>query len=124
MEPEVLDADILLPPVLPFKRVQMSDKYPKGANRGRQWKHLKHILQAENYQNYPPDEPNYVNIEAPPSIYPAKKFCDITGFETHYTDPKTKLRYVNTDVFKRIRYLPNDYVQRYLSIRNAAVVLK
>jgi hypothetical protein len=22
-----------------------------------------------------------VNIEAPPSMYPAKKYCDITGFE-------------------------------------------
>lgn len=41
-----------------------------------------------------------------------------------YYDPKTNLRYANTDVFKTIRSLPNDYVQRYLSLRNAAVVLK
>lgn len=41
-----------------------------------------------------------------------------------YFDPRTKLRYANTEVFKIIRSLPNDYVQRYLSLRNAAVVLK
>ncbi|GAU39145.1 hypothetical protein TSUD_147670 [Trifolium subterraneum] len=85
---------------------------------------------------------HYVNIESPPSMHPCKRICDITGYETgfkdldffvtlveldfsvpHY-DPKTNLRYANTDVFKTIRSLPNDYVQRYLSLRNAAVVLK
>ncbi|KAJ6865408.1 zinc finger HIT domain-containing protein 1 [Populus alba x Populus x berolinensis] len=43
--------------------------------------HLKQILQAENYQNCPPDEPNYVNIESPPSMHPPLRICDITGFE-------------------------------------------
>jgi len=41
-----------------------------------------------------------------------------------YFDPRTKLRYANTEVFKAIRSLPNDYVQRYLALRNAAVVLR
>ncbi|XP_058076815.1 protein EIN6 ENHANCER isoform X2 [Magnolia sinica] len=124
MESEVIAADILLPPVLTFKRIQMSDKYPKGHARGRHWKHLKQILQAENYQNYPTYEPNYVNIESPPSMYPSKKFCDITGFEAPYIDPRTSLRYASVDVFKRIRSLPNEYIQRWLSLRNAAIVLK
>ncbi|RWR91939.1 INO80 complex subunit C [Cinnamomum micranthum f. kanehirae] len=124
MEPEVMDADILLPPVLSFKRIQMSEKYPKGHARGRHWKHLKQILQAENYQTYPANEPNYINIESPPSMYPSKKFCDITGFEAPYMDPRTSLRYAHAEVFKRVRSLPNEYVQRYLSLRNAAIVLK
>ncbi|KAK1312829.1 hypothetical protein QJS10_CPA07g01403 [Acorus calamus] len=124
MESEVVHADILLPPVLGFKKIQMADKYPKGQSRGRHWKHLKQILQAENYLNYPANEPNYNNIESPPSMYPPKKFCDITGFETPYTDPRTSIRYANTEVFKRVRSLPNEYVQRYLSLRNAAVVLR
>ncbi|KAK1265115.1 hypothetical protein QJS04_geneDACA016925 [Acorus gramineus] len=124
MESEVVHADILLPPVLGFKKIQMADKYPKGQSRGRHWKHLKQILQAENYLNYPANEPNYINIESPPSMYPPKKFCDITGFETPYTDPRTSIRYANTEVFRRIRSLPNEYVQRYLSLRNAAVVLR
>lgn len=41
-----------------------------------------------------------------------------------YTDPRTKLRYANAEVFKLIRSLPEDTIQGYLSLRNAAVVLK
>lgn len=58
MEREVVEAELVLPTHLGFKRIQMYEKYPKGQSRGRHWKHLKQILQAENYQNYPPDEPN------------------------------------------------------------------
>uniref|UniRef100_A0A1D1YJ36 INO80 complex subunit C n=1 Tax=Anthurium amnicola TaxID=1678845 RepID=A0A1D1YJ36_9ARAE len=124
MEPEVIDAKILLAPVLSFKKIQMSEKYPKGHSRSRHWKHLKQILQAENFLAYPANEPNYANIESPPSMYPSKKFCDLTGFEAPYVDPRTNLRYSNADVFKHVRYLPSEYVQRYLSLRNAAVVLR
>lgn len=58
MEPEVIEAEMVLPTYLSFKKIQMHEKYPKGQARGRHWKHLKQIIQAENYQNYPPDEPN------------------------------------------------------------------
>ncbi|XP_057510962.1 protein EIN6 ENHANCER-like [Actinidia eriantha] len=122
MEQEI-EAEIVLPTHLSFKNVQMYEKYPKGQARGR-WKHLKQIIQAENYQNYPLDAPNYVNIESPPSMHPCKRICDITGFEAPYSDPRTNLRYANADVFKIIRSLPNEYVQTYLALRNAAVVLK
>ncbi|XP_031116666.1 chromatin-remodeling complex subunit ies6 [Ipomoea triloba] len=124
MEPEVVEAEIVLPTRMKFKKIQMADKYPKGQARGRHWKHLKQIIQAENYQNYDPNDPTYVSIESPPSMHPCKKICDITGFEAPYSDPRTNLRYANTEVFKMIRSLPNDYVQRYLALRNAAVVLK
>ncbi|XP_054799345.1 protein EIN6 ENHANCER-like [Prosopis cineraria] len=124
MEPVVVEAELVLPTYLSFKRVQTYEKYPKGQARGRHWKHLKQILQAENYQDYSPDEPNYVNIESRPSIHPCKRICDVTGFEAPYCDPRTRLRYANTEVFKTVRSLPNEYVQRYLALRNAAVVLK
>ncbi|OIW01816.1 hypothetical protein TanjilG_28879 [Lupinus angustifolius] len=58
MEPEIVEAELVLPSHFSFKRVHMYEKYPKGQARGRHWKHLKQIVQAENYQNYPPDEPN------------------------------------------------------------------
>ncbi|GLT86058.1 hypothetical protein SLE2022_042210 [Rubroshorea leprosula] len=124
MEAEVIQSEIVLPTHLNFKKIQMYEKYPKGQSRGRHWKHLKQILQAENYQNYPPDEPNYINIESSPSMHPCKKICDITGFEAPYYDPRTNLRYANAEVFKLVRSLPNDHVQRYLALRNAAIVLK
>ncbi|CAI9780532.1 unnamed protein product [Fraxinus pennsylvanica] len=41
-----------------------------------------------------------------------------------YLDPRSKRCYANGEVFKMIRSLPNDYVQRYLALRNAAVVLR
>ncbi|XP_073157637.1 protein EIN6 ENHANCER [Henckelia pumila] len=123
MEQEVVEAELVLPTHMKFKKIQVYDKYPKGQTKAR-WKHLKQIIPAENYQNYPPDEPNYVNIESPPSMHPCKRICDITGFEAPYFDPRTKLRYANTEVFKLIRSLPNDYVQRYLALRNAAIVLR
>ncbi|CAN6242312.1 unnamed protein product, partial [Urochloa humidicola] len=124
MEPEVVKAEMVLAPTLPFKKVQTADKYPKGQSRGRQWKHLRHLLQAADASSMPPDRPNYLNIQSPPSIYPPKRYCDITGFEAPYVDPRTKLRYADPEVFKQIRMLPDEYVQRYLALRNAAVVLR
>ena len=35
--------------------------------------------------------------DAPPSLKPAKKYCDVTGLEAPYTDPKSRLRYHNAD---------------------------
>eukprot|EP00850_Spirogloea_muscicola_P017845 SM000157S02075 [mRNA] locus=s157:100868:101408:+ [translate_table: standard] len=68
--------------------------------------------------------PADVSIESPPSMYPAKKYCDLTGFEAPYMDPKTKLRYCNVETFKLARSLPDDMVQGFLSIRKAELVLK
>ncbi|VVB09596.1 unnamed protein product [Arabis nemorensis] len=123
MEAELVEADIVVPMQLRFKKIQSYEKYPKGQTRGR-WKHLKQILQAENFQDYPPEEPNYINIESPPSNQPCKRICDITGYEAPYVDPRTNLRYANADVFKTVRSLSTEQVHQYLSIRNAAVVLK
>jgi len=41
-----------------------------------------------------------------------------------YVDPRTNLRYANAHVFQTVRSLSSDQVHQYLSIRNAAVVLK
>ncbi|XP_047067791.1 chromatin-remodeling complex subunit ies6-like [Lolium rigidum] len=124
MEPDIQRNEMLLAPTMAFKKVQMADKYPKGQSRGRQWKHLRFLLQAADATSLPPDRPNYLNIQSPPSIYPPKRYCDVTGFEAPYVDPRTKLRYADPEVFKQIRNLPDEYVQRYLAVRNAAVVLR
>lgn len=42
----------------------------------------------------PPDH----EYEAPPSLRPSKKYCDVTGLEAPYTDPKSRLRYHNADI--------------------------
>ncbi|KAI9116882.1 hypothetical protein K1719_012248 [Acacia pycnantha] len=132
MEPEVVEAEIVLPTYLSFKRVQTYEKYPKGQSRGRHWKHLKQIIQSENYSNYPPDEPTYVSIESPLLCIPVREFVTLQALsevminvlQAPYYDPRTKLRYANAEVFRTVRSLPNEYVQKYLAMRNAAVVLK
>lgn len=68
----------------------------------------------------------YTNIESAPSLHPAsqKHYCDITGLPANYTDPKSRLRYVNKEVFDVIRTLPQGAAERYLEARAAHVVLK
>ncbi|CAJ0754141.1 11300_t:CDS:2 [Entrophospora sp. SA101] len=41
------------------------------------------ILAAERNQNATLNVPTYSNIEAPPSIFPQKKYCDLTGLEVN-----------------------------------------
>lgn len=66
----------------------------------------------------------YTNIEAAPSMSPKKKYCDVTGIPTTYTDPKSGLNYYNAEVYKYIRSLPQSTVEQYLSLRGAHTVLK
>lgn len=55
------------------------------------------------------------DIDAPPSLLPQKKYCDITGLEGKYTDPKTKLRFHNTEVYAVIQTLPASIDQEVYS---------
>ncbi|KAI8879494.1 hypothetical protein K501DRAFT_287349 [Backusella circina FSU 941] len=87
-------------------------------------KNLKQILTIEKDQDFSLDTPTYQNIECAPSVLPQKKYCDITGLEATYTDPKTGLRYHNVEIYQFIRTLGVPNVQAYLASRNAAVVLK
>jgi INO80 complex subunit C len=68
----------------------------------------------------------YTNIESAPSLQPAhqKRFCDITGLPTTYTDPKTRLRYYDKEIFAVIRNLTPSAIEGYLEARAAQAVLK
>ena len=68
----------------------------------------------------------YTNIESAPSLHPAnhKHYCDVTGLPAKYTDPKTKLRYYDTEIFAVVRTLPQGAPDQYLAARGANVVLK
>lgn len=66
----------------------------------------------------------YTNIESAPSLAPQRKYCDVTGLQGNYQDPKTRLRYHNAEVFGLIRGLPQGYAEQYLEARNAHTVLK
>eukprot|EP00882_Tetradesmus_deserticola_P021851 GHRQ01023661.1.p1 GENE.GHRQ01023661.1~~GHRQ01023661.1.p1 ORF type:complete len:183 (+),score=91.75 GHRQ01023661.1:130-678(+) len=117
------EADWFVPLELPFKRAQ-NVSASMAAKPPHQWKRLRQLIAAENYQDLPADTPTYMNMDAPPSMYPPKAYCDITGCEAPYVDPKTHLRYANADAFRVARSLMEDDVQARLAIRNAQVVLK
>jgi len=68
----------------------------------------------------------YTNIESAPSFHPSsqRRYCDITGLPAPYTDPKTRLRYHDKEVFGLIRTMPQNTVEGYLAARGAHTVLK
>jgi len=59
----------------------------------------------------------YSSLEAPPSLIPPKRYCDITGLEAPYTDPQTGLRYHDKNIFAYIRTLKPAMVQSFLMLR-------
>eukprot|EP00914_Ancora_sagittata_P013287 GHVO01025847.1.p1 GENE.GHVO01025847.1~~GHVO01025847.1.p1 ORF type:complete len:169 (+),score=15.14 GHVO01025847.1:284-790(+) len=85
----------------------------------RTWKTLKQIIASERGFPRKPDDASYESLDAPPSFNPAKKYSDLSGLPSHYTDPQTKLRYSNADEFSRIKMLPSDIVSGYLALRKA-----
>ncbi|PYH85545.1 uncharacterized protein BO95DRAFT_427350 [Aspergillus brunneoviolaceus CBS 621.78] len=68
----------------------------------------------------------YTNIESAPSLNPSQqtRYCDITGLPAPYTDPKTRLRYHDKEVFGVVRTLGQGVPESYLELRAAHVVLK
>ncbi|KAI8057945.1 hypothetical protein BDF22DRAFT_14829 [Syncephalis plumigaleata] len=92
--------------------------------RPRKPKALRQLLATERTLDRPVNEPNYERIAAPPSIKPRKKYCDITGLEAKYTEPKTNLRYHSAQVYELIQELPPHRVQELLALRKANIVLK
>ena len=68
----------------------------------------------------------YSNIESAPSLDPSsqRRYCDITGLPALYTDPKTRLRYHNREVYAYIKAMPPSSLEAYLALRGANTVLK
>lgn len=68
----------------------------------------------------------YTNIESAPSLHPSSQrhYCDITGLHAPYTDPKSRIRYHNGQVFAVVRTLVQSQTESYLATRGAHTVLK
>lgn len=68
----------------------------------------------------------YTNVESAPSLHPSsqRRYCDITGLPAPYTDPKTRLRYHNMEIFALIRTMGQGTTEQYLAARGAHTVLK
>ncbi|XP_060906530.1 INO80 complex subunit C [Labrus mixtus] len=110
----------------PFKDPAFTHSGIGGAAAGkknRTWKNLKQILALERTLPWKLNDPNYYNIEAPPSLLPTKKYSDISGLPANYTDPQTKLRFTSSEEFSYIRLLPTDVVTGYLALRKATCIV-
>ncbi|XP_072316544.1 INO80 complex subunit C [Eucyclogobius newberryi] len=110
----------------PFKDPAFMHSGIGGAAAGkknRTWKNLKQILALEKTLPWKLNDPNYYNIDAPPSLKPAKKYSDISGLPANYTDPQTKLRFTSSEEFSYIRLLPSDVVTGYLTLRKATCIV-
>ncbi|GAA5874317.1 hypothetical protein JCM8547_007561 [Rhodosporidiobolus lusitaniae] len=70
------------------------------------------------------DVVSYASVEAPPSLLPQKRYCDVTGLEAKYLDPKSTLRYYNPEVYEVLRGFQPAVIQAYLAVRGMGVVLR
>ena len=97
--------------MVPFK----NEDYSKITRRKRYA--YKSFLEKE--RSRPMDVITYTKMIAPPSFFPQKRYCDITGLIANYTDPKTNLRYHNQEVYAYIRGISQFTAQEHLKLRNA-----
>lgn len=98
--------------------------YEVMSQKSTAWKSSRSLISAEHYDMIPPTTPTYLNIDAPPSMLPTKKYCDLTGLPAKYTDPITKLRYVSKEAFRKARKLHDHKVEEFLSLRHAQIRIK
>lgn len=59
-----------------------------------------------------------LKIQVGISKKPFKKYCDITGFESKYIDPKTNMKYYNFKIFSKIKTLSQGNIKEFLSYQN------
>jgi len=79
---------------------------------------LAQIVEKEKVKD--PKIPSWTNIEAGPSVIPAKKYCDLTSYEANYTDPRTRLRYSKAEQHQLIKSMDLNTIDKILTIRNAS----
>ncbi|KAF7713960.1 Chromatin-remodeling complex subunit C [Penicillium ucsense] len=100
----------------------------KNTNIAQAAQNLSTLVLEKNARAMYPSGPavTYTNIESAPSLDPANKrhYCDITGLPGPYTDPKTRLRYHNKEIFGVIRNLSQGVPESYLEARGAHTILK
>ncbi|KAI0005282.1 hypothetical protein BJV74DRAFT_803103 [Russula compacta] len=68
--------------------------------------------------------PSYLSIEAPPSVLPQRRYCDITGLEAPYTDPITGLRFHDKSIYELIKGLSASAAKDYLAARGVNPIVK
>ncbi|CCH60882.1 hypothetical protein TBLA_0D03830 [Henningerozyma blattae CBS 6284] len=89
-------------------------------------KRINKVLDEHKTSNTPVGtQINYFNINAPPSLKPIKKYCDITGLVGNYKSSTNNLRYYNSEIYQAvIKQIAPGMDQEYLKLRGDNFVLK
>ncbi|KAJ9267172.1 hypothetical protein DTO212C5_6090 [Paecilomyces variotii] len=91
---------------------------PSGGAIAQAAENLSNLVREKNARSMYPSGPavTYTNIESAPSLHPShqKHYCDITGLPAPYTDPKTRLRYHDKEIFGVVRTLGQGVAESYL----------
>ncbi|KAI0079153.1 hypothetical protein K474DRAFT_1659448 [Panus rudis PR-1116 ss-1] len=104
---------------------QEREKERAERERRRQEREERMDVDGQGIDNTPEEEiPTYSSIEAPPSVLPPRRFCDITGLEGPYTDPATGLRYHDKSIYEIIKGLSTSAAKDYLSARGVNPIVK
>ena len=113
---------------LPFKKPNWVSKYRVKEKNARTSKNLKNLLvdnlDTQTYNICKIKNKLDQSIEAGPSFLPKVKYCDVTGFETQYQDPRSGLRYYNSDIYKLSQNMTEPIKNQYLLIRKALFIIK
>lgn len=100
----------------PFKR-PANIKPLKKAGKS---KNFRQIVNSEKVLDLPFNFPSFLTIDAPPSLLPQTKYCDITGLLAPYTYKDRGVRFHDEQIFQFLKTLDQAVVNSYLSLRNAA----
>lgn len=121
----------LVPVPSPFKKPNYRKPSRRHKSSRQQFtdesKRINAILQQQKDSGEPSSMPKvtHFNVNAPPSLKPHKKYCDITGLKGLYRSPVNNLRYYNSEVYQLVvKPMPSGVDQEYLKLRGDHFVLK
>jgi INO80 complex subunit C len=110
-----------LTPVIPPQGATLQPNLAQ-ANRNLAKLVLERNMRTSGYSTAP--NATYTNIESAPTLAHPKHYCDVTGLSAPYTDPKTRLRYHDKEIFGLVRTLGQGVAEQYLEARGAHTILK
>ena len=97
---------------------------------GRRYKSAKQLVSDElkrlnSVEGNPVHKVTYFNINAPPSLKPTAKYCDITGLTSSYKSPTNNIRYFNSEIYQLVvKPMITGVDQQYLRLRGDEFILK
>lgn len=104
-------------PVYSFRNPDFEHSGGGTYGKKKYWKTINQIESSERQQATDKLAITYSSIDAVPSFTPARKYSDISGLISNYTDPKTGIQFASAEEYRSVKQLPQDAVKGYLGLR-------